>query len=211
MLYRRYVPAITRYIAYRVSDEAVVEDLTAEVFLRMVESLPQYRITGAPFEAWLYRIAATRVADYYRYGDRVPGQLGETLSSGDPPLELTILEREEFETLRAALRQLTGEQQMILILRFIERKSHREVAAIVGKSERAVAAAQHRALKKLSRNAIIYAGKNHEPGLATGTPRPDGTARPGHPAAHAPCVWRFERSAGERGATAGPGSGRGVV
>ncbi len=150
MLYRRYVPAITRYIAYRVSDEAVVEDLTAEVFLRMVESLPQYRITGAPFEAWLYRIAATRVADYYRYGDRVPGQLGETLSSGDPPLELTILEREEFETLRAALRQLTGEQQMILILRFIERKSHREVAAIVGKSERAVAAAQHRALKKLA-------------------------------------------------------------
>jgi RNA polymerase sigma-70 factor (ECF subfamily) len=57
-LYRRYVPVITRYV----SDNAVVEDLTADVFLQMAEGLPRYRITGAPFEAWLYRIAAACVA-----------------------------------------------------------------------------------------------------------------------------------------------------
>ena len=63
-LYRQHVQAIARYIAYRVPEAQVVEDLTAEVFLRMVEGLPGYRWTGAPFEAWLYRIAAARVADY---------------------------------------------------------------------------------------------------------------------------------------------------
>ena len=151
-LYRRYVPAITRYVAYRVSDDSAVEDLTAEVFLRMVEGLPQYTITGAPFEAWLYRIAAARVADYFREGNRLPADaLNDRISSEDLPLEMDVLQREELERLRAALQQLNDEQQTILILRFIERKSHQEVARILGKSERAIAAAQHRALKRLAK------------------------------------------------------------
>lgn len=151
-LYRRHVDAIARYIAYRVSDDTVVEDLTAEVFLRMVERLPHYRPTGAPFEAWLYRIAATRVADHYRRGARRQDRSLDEASAGDhePALELGIVEREEFETLRAALHELTDEQQTILILRFVERRSHDEVARILDKSPRAVAAAQHRALKKLA-------------------------------------------------------------
>jgi RNA polymerase sigma-70 factor (ECF subfamily) len=151
-LYRLHVDAIARYIAYRVPDDAAVEDLTAEVFLRMVEGLPTYRSTGAPFEAWLYRIAAARVADYFRHQARSPeGELDEK-STADVAraLELDLAQQEEFATLRAALQQLSDEQQTILLLRFVERKSHEEVARILGKSERAVAVAQHRALKKLA-------------------------------------------------------------
>jgi RNA polymerase sigma-70 factor (ECF subfamily) len=145
------VRSITRYIAYRVSDEAVVEDLTAEVFLRMVEGLPQYRVTGAPFEAWLYRIAAARVADFYRDRQRHSEQeLTEILGDGRTPLELGLQQREELEELRAALGQLSEEHQTILILRFVERKSHEDVARILNKSVRAIATAQHRALKKLA-------------------------------------------------------------
>jgi len=150
-LYRYYVRSITRYVAYRVSDEAVVEDLTAEVFLRMVEGLPQYRVTGAPFEAWLYRIAAARVADFYRDRQRHAEQeLTEILGDGRTPLELGLQQREELEELRAALAQLSEEHQTILILRFVERKSHEDVARILNKSVRAIATAQHRALKKLA-------------------------------------------------------------
>jgi RNA polymerase sigma-70 factor (ECF subfamily) len=150
-LYRQYVRSITRYIAYRVSDEAVVEDLTAEVFLRMVEGLPQYRVTGAPFEAWLYRIAAARVADFYRDRQRHSEQeLTDILGDGRTPLELVLQQREELEELRAALAQLSEEHQTILILRFVERKSHEDVARILNKSVRAIATAQHRALKKLA-------------------------------------------------------------
>ena len=150
-LYRQHVQAIARYIAYRVPDQATVEDLTADVFLRMVEGLPGYEVTGAPFEAWLYRIAATRVADFYRQRERHPIRaLDEAIGSGHTPLEMSLQEREELDELRAALAQLDDEQQTILILRFVERKSHEEVAGIVGKSVRAIATAQHRALKRLA-------------------------------------------------------------
>ncbi len=151
-LYRRHVDAIARYIAYRVPDDAAVEDLTAEVFLRMVEGLPTYRNTGAPFEAWLYRIAAARVADYFRQQARSATDALDEGSAADvaSALELDLAQREELDTLRAALQQLNEEQQTILLLRFVERKSHEEVARILGKSERAVAVAQHRALKKLA-------------------------------------------------------------
>jgi RNA polymerase sigma-70 factor (ECF subfamily) len=152
-LYRRYVAAITRYIGYRISDDAAVEDLTAEVFLQMVEGLPRYRVTGAPFEAWLYRIAAARVADHYRRAAREQPEniaVDESLRSSQPSLELNIQQREELDALRAALSQLSTEHQTILILRFVERKSHDEVAQILNKDPRAVAIAQHRALKKLA-------------------------------------------------------------
>ncbi|HML24463.1 MAG TPA: sigma-70 family RNA polymerase sigma factor [Aggregatilinea sp.] len=152
ILYRRYVQQIARYIGYRVPDGQVVEDLTAEVFLRMVEGLPTYRVTGAPFEAWLYRIAAARVADHYRLHRQRPQEpLTDTLHS-DQALspEQTVQEREAVEELREALSQLPEEQQTILILRFVERKSHEEVAQIVNKSVEATATMQHRALKRLA-------------------------------------------------------------
>jgi RNA polymerase sigma-70 factor, ECF subfamily len=150
-LYRRHVDAITRYIGYRVSNEALIEDLTSEVFLRMVEGLSTYRITGAPFESWLYRIAAARIADHYRARKKVDlTELTDVLSSGEAPLELTLQQRQEVQELRTALGQLSTDQQTILILRFVERRSHDEVARIMGKNAAAIATAQHRALKRLA-------------------------------------------------------------
>lgn len=150
-LYRRYVQAIYRYISYRVPTAAAADDLTAEVFLRMVEGLPRYRLNGAPFESWLYRIAAARVADFYREQQRHPeDELSETEPDRAISLEGLLQSAEEQAELRAALRELSAEQQDILILRFVERKSHAEVAAILGKSVTAIKSAQHRALTRLA-------------------------------------------------------------
>lgn len=66
ILYQTYAQPVFQYISYRVKSDEMAEDLTADVFLRMVRGLPGYRLTGAPFLAWLYRIAANRVADFYR-------------------------------------------------------------------------------------------------------------------------------------------------
>lgn len=150
-LYRKHVQAIYRYITYRVPDEALADDLTAEVFLRMVEGLAHYTVNGAPFEAWLYRIAAARVADYYRIRHRRPQEplTDQELDRADSP-EGAIQYAEEKDELRAALRKLSDEHQDILLLRFVERKSHAEVAEIVGKSVSAVKSAQHRALMRLA-------------------------------------------------------------
>jgi len=127
------------------------EDLTAEVFVKMVEGLPNFQYTGAPFESWLYRIAAARIADLHRYTYRRPEtELSESITSGEDAPEERIQQEQELETLRAALSRLSEEYQTILILRFIERKSHEEVANIMAKSVSAVKTLQHRALNRLA-------------------------------------------------------------
>lgn len=150
-LYREFSPAIYRYVAYRVPTEADAEDLTAEVFLKMVEALPAYQPTGAPFEAWLYRIAAARVADFHRrVNRREVTALSDTLADDAPAPEEQLQQLGEHATLRDALAQLSDEHQLILLLRFVENKSHREVAQVLGKSESAVKTAQYRALTRLT-------------------------------------------------------------
>lgn len=150
-LYRVFSGAIYRYMAFRAPTITDAEDLTAEVFIRMVEGLPSYQITEAPFEAWLYRIAAARVADFYRHLSRRPEtDLSETLADDEMPAEDRIAQQQAFESLRQALRQLSDEHQTILLLRFVERKSHEEVASILNKTMTAVKSAQHRALSQLT-------------------------------------------------------------
>jgi RNA polymerase sigma-70 factor, ECF subfamily len=149
-LYLEYSQAIYRYIAYRVPiDEA--EDLTAEVFVKMVQGLSGYRISEAPFEAWLYSIARARVADYHRHFTRHPTtELVETMPEfGDLPEELVLMDQEVGE-LRAAIVKLSQEQQDVLLLRFVNNKSHEEVARILDKSVSAVKTIQHRALTQLA-------------------------------------------------------------
>lgn len=150
-LYETYVEMVYRYIAYRVPTTADAEDLTAEVFIKMVEGLPRYRYQGIPFEAWMYRIAAARIVDFRRrMNRRAHTELPDTLQDENLLPEEQVQERQEFETLRAALGRLSDEQQNILVLRFIERKSHQEVAELTGKSVSAVKSIQHRALIELT-------------------------------------------------------------
>jgi RNA polymerase sigma-70 factor, ECF subfamily len=150
-LYEAHAPAIYRYILYRVTSAADAEDLTAEVFLKMVEGLPAYHQTGAPFEAWLYRIAAARIIDFRRRSKRrTHAELSDSITDGKPLPEELFQNRQELESLRQALQKLSDEQQTILILRFIERKTHQEVADILGRSVTAVKSVQHRALLELT-------------------------------------------------------------
>lgn len=150
-LYQTYSQRIYRYVAYRISRTEDAEDITAEVFVKMVEGLRNYRWTGAPFETWLYSIASARVIDFRRRAGRRPqSELNETLSDSQPFPEENLQQAQELQRLRAAVQQLTEEQQTILVLRFIERKSHQEVAEIVGKSVPAVKSIQHRALIELT-------------------------------------------------------------
>jgi RNA polymerase sigma-70 factor (ECF subfamily) len=151
LIYQTYVTIIYRYVAYRVGSDEDAEDITAEVFVRMVESLSSYTDTGAPFEAWLYRIAAARVADFYRKRKRrTHVELTDNLVSDDTEPEERLLEHQEAIQLREAVRHLGEEEQTILLMRFVERKSHYEVAELLDKSVSAVKSAQHRALVKLA-------------------------------------------------------------
>lgn len=151
-LYEFYVQPIFRYISYRVESDFLAEDLTADVFLRMVQNLPQYKLTGAPFGAWLFRIAATRIADYYRQKRRAKSEsIQENQASDDTDPFGTIEKKEERARLRQALQTLPEDYQTLLILRFMQQLPHQEVAAVLNKSEASIRVMQHRALKALAK------------------------------------------------------------
>jgi RNA polymerase sigma-70 factor (ECF subfamily) len=152
-LYRRHADAIFRYVYFRVGDQAVAEDMLGDVFVRALEGLPSYQDTGRPFEAWLYRIAHARVVDHYRrQRSRNVAPLDEELAAGEEadPHQLAAF-REESRQAWEAVNCLTEDQQQVISLRFIVGYSTAEVASLLGKTEGAVKALQHRALASLRR------------------------------------------------------------
>jgi RNA polymerase sigma-70 factor (ECF subfamily) len=151
-LYDRYQPAIFTYLYYRIDDQAVAEELTSEVFVRMVEKIDRYQARGQPLVAWLYTIARNLRTDHYRQADvarLLP--LDETLAAdGDDPPQ-TVERHLAADCLRRALRHLTGDQQEVILHKFVDDHSNAEVAVLLGKDEGAVKSLQHRALAALRR------------------------------------------------------------
>lgn len=151
-LYDRYNKPIFRYLWARVSDRQLAEDLTGDVFTRMVTALPRYRSSSGTFQAWLYRIAHNLLIDEYRK-DRSKHEISldeiEYFRNPDHGPE-HITEKGLFiEHVRRGMQELDPVQQEILALRFINGLPLQEVATIMGKSVGAVKIAQHRALKEL--------------------------------------------------------------
>ena len=150
VLYERHYQGIYRYVYYRVGDSALAEDLTGDIFLKMLHGIESYSIQGVPFSAWLYRIARNRIIDHMR---RQPEKTNlsleearvENIASTETTLE-NALQRDE---LLKAVKVLTDEQRQVIILKFIEDLDNATIAAMLGKTEGAVKSLQHRALDTL--------------------------------------------------------------
>lgn len=157
-LYEANVQSIFRYVVVRVSDIHVAEDLTGDVFMRALRSMPSYNDEGTPFLAWLYRIAHARVVDYYRKQGRTPAQLDLDSQSIaiSSDLDAPILHSELQRVMQSALATLTNEQQQVIVLRFVEGHRLEETAQLMGKNVNAIKALQHRALRALSQRLARY-------------------------------------------------------
>ncbi|RMG99219.1 MAG: sigma-70 family RNA polymerase sigma factor [Chloroflexi bacterium] len=147
-----YYAAIYRYIALRINDRETAEDLTSEVFIRLLNALQDKTAPERTLRGWLFSVASRVVKDYYRklyrsketeLSDTIPGhELG-------PDKEL---EKKSMQTaLRNAITELTEEQQNVLALRYGFEMPIREVARLIGKSEGAVKMLQARAIAALSK------------------------------------------------------------
>jgi RNA polymerase sigma-70 factor, ECF subfamily len=160
LLYERHVDAIFAYLRYRVDSDLVAEDLTSEVFLRMVRGLSGFQDRGLPFRAWLYRIAANLLTDHYRqHGKTSDIAITEAYESDDTdPLD-SIARDDEQLRLSLAMKQLSPDHQELLILRFIEGLPHAEIAQIMNRSAEALRAMQHRALKALAERLENLGGR----------------------------------------------------
>ncbi len=150
-LYQNHRLGIFRYLFYRTGDTQTADDLTSEVFLRMVRSLPGYQIQDAPFRAWLFKIARNILNDHYRkINGRNEVQLEENMADlpihDQPrPVEGSL----NSVTLQQALEMLSSEQRDVVVMRFVTGMSITEVAHTLNKSEDAIKGLQRRALSNL--------------------------------------------------------------
>jgi RNA polymerase sigma-70 factor (ECF subfamily) len=155
LLYERHRTTIARYVSARIRDPGEAEDLTEAIFESAWRAMGRYREQGVPFLAWLYRLAHNRVVDHYRAlrptVTLIP-EVHESVEDESAPLELNI----DSADLLKALNLLTDDQRDVIILRFIQGMSGREVAQTLEKREDAVRALQFRALATLRR---ILAGE----------------------------------------------------
>jgi RNA polymerase sigma-70 factor (ECF subfamily) len=147
-LYEANFHRVYAYIARRVRDRGA-EDLTAEVFKRALINLPRFEWRGVPFAAWLLRIAANAIADqaheltHVVQADELIDEMVDTeTQTAEADLERAVM-------LGKLVDSLPRDQKLVLVRRFIEQRSIREVAGELGRSEGAIKQLQVRALRTL--------------------------------------------------------------
>ena len=149
-MYDMYVDRVYRHIYYRVGSVSDAEDLTQQVFLKAWQAIHRYRKTTSPFLAWLIRISHNLVIDFYR-SRKTKTYLDFDVVASEPESSPEHLVETHFnqQQMRRTILELPGDQQQVILMRFIEGFSYPEIAASLGKSEGAVRVIQHRALIKL--------------------------------------------------------------
>jgi RNA polymerase sigma-70 factor (ECF subfamily) len=143
-LYRRYLARLYNYLNRRVSDCGEAEDITAQVFIEVLEGLVsnQYQENGC-FAAWLFTIARRRLADFYR---QRPASVLYDPPSAEPGLLSMIEKGQDLQRLSSLLSQLDEDRQELLRLRFSAGLSFAEISALDGRNEAAVKMTLYRTL-----------------------------------------------------------------
>ena len=143
-LYQRNVYQVYAYVSRRVGTREEAEDITSDVFHHALENLKAFEWRGAPFAAWLIRIAAHRIVDRWRSSAREAGN-----PIAEDPKDVGMEHVEQRAALSQLVKRLPDDQRQVVTLRFVEEKSIREIAAELGRSEGAIKQLQFRALEKL--------------------------------------------------------------
>ena len=156
-LYEAHFEAIYAFVARRVRDRAIAEDLTADVFHKALAALPRFDWRGVPFGVWLFRIAANVVVDHWKQAARE--------SSEEPPERATEADFEdalERGRLFRLVADLPVDQRRVVQMRFAEGHSVREIGIALKKSDGAIKQLQFRALQTLRKRINEpQSGKRH--------------------------------------------------
>ena len=155
-LYEIHFERVYAFVARRVGDRDAAEDLTSDTFHKALANLRRFEWRGAPFAAWLLRIAANAIADR---GQRA----GRELAVDDPPelgaeatADVDLEEVEHRARLFRLVDRLPDDQRRVIAMRYAEEKSIREIAEELGRTEGAVKQLQFRGLQNLRTK---FAGK----------------------------------------------------
>jgi RNA polymerase sigma-70 factor (ECF subfamily) len=146
-LYELNFERVYAYIVKRVQGRAETEDLTAEVFHQALANIQRFEWRGIPFAAWLFRMAANLIWDRWHQSGREIADDDVIESAQVSPAEIEAVERRT--TLFRLVDALPAEQKRVLVLRFVDQKSIKEVAKEICRTEGAVKQLQFRALSTL--------------------------------------------------------------
>ena len=146
-LYEQNFHRVYAYVARRVRDRLEIQDLTAQVFHKALANLGKFKWRGSPFAAWLYRIAANAIADRAKQKMRESTDQPDPSSEGSTAIDLEAVERRAL--LFSAVDKLPEDQRRVIVMRFADEKSIREIGEELGRSEGAVKQLQFRALENL--------------------------------------------------------------
>jgi RNA polymerase sigma-70 factor, ECF subfamily len=160
-LYEAHFHLVYAYISRRIRPREAVEDLTSDVFHKALEHLPRFKWTGAPFGAWLLKIAANMIADQGRRASREQN-ISDLEKNIDEPTSfdsagVSLEEVEQSAQLFRMVQLLPEDQRRVIFLRFAEEKSIRDIAEQLGRSEGAVKQLQFRGLENLRAQIGSYA------------------------------------------------------
>jgi RNA polymerase sigma-70 factor, ECF subfamily len=152
-LYERLSPKVYSYLYYHLNGRThLAEDLTEEVFVKVLEKLNRYQNRGLPFASWVYRIAHNHLVDYFR---TLPKQgtvsIDDCYNLAGKDAERSLDRTLTHNELSKALKQLTEDQRRVVVLRFLQGMNILETARAIGKTEDAVKKLQARGLLALRR------------------------------------------------------------
>ncbi len=152
-IYLQLAGELYTYVYGQCREVATAEDIVANVFLRAWRSARAYRVGSMQFRRWIFTIARNEVRDYWRSSQRtVP--LFDMDFSDDRPAEQGSDPAHARIAVRRALNALTEDQRQVVVLRYFNNKSHKEIAHVLGKREGAVRALLLRAMRHMRKVMI---------------------------------------------------------
>lgn len=149
VLYDYYIDKIFRFIYFKVPP-GEAEDLTEDVFVKVMEKKHTFDPTKSSFSTWIYTIARNTVIDFLR-ARKVTSELTDSLEDEDDSVQPAFLTEKslEMQNLKIALETLAKDKQDMVILRFVDELSYQEIASILDKSEGSIRISMMRALRDL--------------------------------------------------------------
>ncbi|MBI2451225.1 MAG: RNA polymerase sigma factor [Parcubacteria group bacterium] len=148
-LYRLYFTPVFRYIYFRLKNKTVTEDLTQDVFIKVYKSIGRFQEKNKTPLAYFFTVARNTLIDYWRKKKEILTNNQDILQTPRQTLEESLKEKEDQKIIYQAIQFLKEEQQTVIILKFINDLTNKEIAGILGKKEETVRQIQCRALKTI--------------------------------------------------------------
>ncbi len=158
-LYEKYLPKIFAYVTRRIGNRHEAEDLTSNIFVRVLENMKNFDSTKSSFKTWIYTIATRMMIDYFRTqkNRRTEGiEMAETVAGPEKNPHQQAEENQQREKVLSVIDQLGDRHQQILMLKYFSGFSTPELALALDVTENNASVMVHRALKDFEKTFQRY-------------------------------------------------------